>query len=174
MTVLHRKRSRGRTLWLSGAGTPTNTLNGPRRMWPGPTSTEMTECRKSSRPFRCLCLGVLVFFILEISLIFFSADVQVGFSLLRPRGRVRSDREAETSYRQAQVSRYDSVAPVQVQSQTPCRAVDSWVRFLSVRCKESESPHAVTIYMLEPQICQYVLGVSSQRLNEPLHNSVDC
>ncbi|XP_069787511.1 endoplasmic reticulum lectin 1 isoform X4 [Narcine bancroftii] len=30
-----------------------------------------------------------------------------------------------------------------------------------VRCKESESPHAVTIYMLEPQTCQYILGVES-------------
>lgn len=30
----------------------------------------------------------------------------------------------------------------------------------SVRCKESESPHAVTVYMLEPQTCQYILGVS--------------
>uniref|UniRef100_A0A8C1YAD8 Endoplasmic reticulum lectin n=1 Tax=Cyprinus carpio TaxID=7962 RepID=A0A8C1YAD8_CYPCA len=30
-----------------------------------------------------------------------------------------------------------------------------------VKCKESESPHAVTVYMLEPQTCQYVLGVES-------------
>uniref|UniRef100_A0A3Q2Y0Q5 Endoplasmic reticulum lectin n=1 Tax=Hippocampus comes TaxID=109280 RepID=A0A3Q2Y0Q5_HIPCM len=29
-----------------------------------------------------------------------------------------------------------------------------------VKCKESESPHAVTVYMLEPQTCQYILGVS--------------
>ncbi|TKS85437.1 Endoplasmic reticulum lectin 1 ER lectin [Collichthys lucidus] len=29
------------------------------------------------------------------------------------------------------------------------------------RCKESESPHAVTVYMLEPQTCQYILGVES-------------
>lgn len=28
-----------------------------------------------------------------------------------------------------------------------------------LRCKESESPHAVTVYMLEPQTCQYILGV---------------
>lgn len=51
--------------------------------------------------------------------------------------------------------------------------VNAWVRqyphvswlihsphFSSVRCKESESPHAVTVYMLEPQTCQYILGVS--------------
>lgn len=31
-----------------------------------------------------------------------------------------------------------------------------------LRCKESESPHAVTVYMLEPQTCQYVLGVSGK------------
>uniref|UniRef100_A0A8D3CDF1 Endoplasmic reticulum lectin n=1 Tax=Scophthalmus maximus TaxID=52904 RepID=A0A8D3CDF1_SCOMX len=30
-----------------------------------------------------------------------------------------------------------------------------------VKCKESESPHAVTVYMLEPQTCQYILGVES-------------
>ncbi|XP_035519795.1 endoplasmic reticulum lectin 1 [Morone saxatilis] len=35
------------------------------------------------------------------------------------------------------------------------------ISLLSVRCKESESPHAVTVYMLEPQTCQYVLGVES-------------
>ncbi|CAG09461.1 unnamed protein product, partial [Tetraodon nigroviridis] len=32
---------------------------------------------------------------------------------------------------------------------------------VKLKCKESESPHAVTVYMLEPQICQYVLGVES-------------
>lgn len=58
MSVLYRKKSRERTLWLLEAGTPTNTLNGPRRMSLGPTSTEMTACRKSSRLFRCLCLGM--------------------------------------------------------------------------------------------------------------------
>lgn len=109
---------------------------------------------------------------MEILLIFFSVDVQVGFSLLWPRGRVRSDRQAETSYCQAQVSQYDSVAPVHVQPHVRRYKVDSLVGLLSVRCKESESPHAVTIYMLEPQICQYVLGVSSRRLKEPLHNTV--
>uniref|UniRef100_A0A8C4UIP8 Endoplasmic reticulum lectin n=1 Tax=Falco tinnunculus TaxID=100819 RepID=A0A8C4UIP8_FALTI len=31
----------------------------------------------------------------------------------------------------------------------------------TVRCKESDSPHAVTIYMLEPHSCQYILGVES-------------
>uniref|UniRef100_A0A7M4G0I4 Endoplasmic reticulum lectin n=1 Tax=Crocodylus porosus TaxID=8502 RepID=A0A7M4G0I4_CROPO len=31
----------------------------------------------------------------------------------------------------------------------------------TVRCKESDSPHAVTVYMLEPQSCQYILGVES-------------
>lgn len=30
----------------------------------------------------------------------------------------------------------------------------------SLRCKESESPHAVTVYMMEPQTCQYILGVT--------------
>ncbi len=32
-----------------------------------------------------------------------------------------------------------------------------------LRCKESESPHAVTVYMLEPQTCQYILGVSGKQ-----------
>ncbi|RXM29309.1 Endoplasmic reticulum lectin 1 [Acipenser ruthenus] len=32
---------------------------------------------------------------------------------------------------------------------------------VKLKCKESESPHAVTIYMLEPQACQYILGVES-------------
>uniref|UniRef100_A0A8C9AA18 Endoplasmic reticulum lectin n=1 Tax=Prolemur simus TaxID=1328070 RepID=A0A8C9AA18_PROSS len=31
----------------------------------------------------------------------------------------------------------------------------------TVRCKESDSPHAVTVYMLEPHSCQYILGVES-------------
>ncbi|KAF3708342.1 Endoplasmic reticulum lectin 1 ER lectin [Channa argus] len=29
---------------------------------------------------------------------------------------------------------------------------------VKLKCKESESPHAVTVYMLEPQTCQYILG----------------
>ncbi|XP_067901039.1 endoplasmic reticulum lectin 1 isoform X2 [Heterodontus francisci] len=33
---------------------------------------------------------------------------------------------------------------------------------VKLKCKESESPHAVTIYMLEPQTCQYILGVESR------------
>ncbi|XP_033859433.1 endoplasmic reticulum lectin 1-like [Acipenser ruthenus] len=32
---------------------------------------------------------------------------------------------------------------------------------VKLKCRESESPHAVTIYMLEPQACQYILGVES-------------
>ncbi|XP_030627548.1 endoplasmic reticulum lectin 1 isoform X3 [Chanos chanos] len=32
---------------------------------------------------------------------------------------------------------------------------------VKLKCKESESPHAVTVYMLEPQTCQYMLGVES-------------
>ncbi|XP_012989308.1 endoplasmic reticulum lectin 1 isoform X1 [Esox lucius] len=32
---------------------------------------------------------------------------------------------------------------------------------VKLKCKESESPHAVTVYMLEPHTCQYVLGVES-------------
>ncbi|XP_042162170.1 endoplasmic reticulum lectin 1 isoform X1 [Oncorhynchus tshawytscha] len=32
---------------------------------------------------------------------------------------------------------------------------------VKLKCKESASPHAVTVYMLEPQTCQYVLGVES-------------
>ncbi|KAM5164866.1 endoplasmic reticulum lectin 1 [Mantella aurantiaca] len=32
---------------------------------------------------------------------------------------------------------------------------------VKLKCKESESPHAVTVYMLEPQTCHYVLGVES-------------
>uniref|UniRef100_A0A673CMK4 Endoplasmic reticulum lectin n=1 Tax=Sphaeramia orbicularis TaxID=375764 RepID=A0A673CMK4_9TELE len=31
---------------------------------------------------------------------------------------------------------------------------------VKLKCKESESPHAVTVYMLEPQTCQYILGVT--------------
>ncbi|XP_012633257.1 endoplasmic reticulum lectin 1 isoform X1 [Microcebus murinus] len=30
-----------------------------------------------------------------------------------------------------------------------------------LKCKESDSPHAVTVYMLEPHSCQYILGVES-------------
>uniref|UniRef100_A0A8C6VBS4 Endoplasmic reticulum lectin n=1 Tax=Naja naja TaxID=35670 RepID=A0A8C6VBS4_NAJNA len=30
-----------------------------------------------------------------------------------------------------------------------------------LKCKESDSPHAVTIYMVEPHSCQYILGVES-------------
>ena len=33
---------------------------------------------------------------------------------------------------------------------------------LCFRCKESDSPHAVTVYMLEPHSCQYILGVSKK------------
>lgn len=32
---------------------------------------------------------------------------------------------------------------------------------VKLKCKEAESPHAVTVYMLEPQTCQYILGVES-------------
>ncbi|XDV50583.1 hypothetical protein PO909_019620 [Leuciscus waleckii] len=32
---------------------------------------------------------------------------------------------------------------------------------VKLKCKESDSPHAVTVYMLEPQTCQYILGVES-------------
>ncbi|NP_001116355.1 endoplasmic reticulum lectin 1 precursor [Xenopus laevis] len=32
---------------------------------------------------------------------------------------------------------------------------------VKLKCKQSESPHAVTVYMLEPQTCQYILGVES-------------
>nr|XP_028580905.1 endoplasmic reticulum lectin 1 isoform X1 [Podarcis muralis] len=32
---------------------------------------------------------------------------------------------------------------------------------VKLKCKESDSPHAVTVYMLEPHSCQYVLGVES-------------
>ncbi|XP_044519266.1 endoplasmic reticulum lectin 1 isoform X3 [Gracilinanus agilis] len=32
---------------------------------------------------------------------------------------------------------------------------------VKLKCKESESPHAVTVYMLEPHACQYILGVES-------------
>ncbi|KAM7116990.1 endoplasmic reticulum lectin 1 isoform 1-T1 [Ciconia maguari] len=32
---------------------------------------------------------------------------------------------------------------------------------VKLKCKESDSPHAVTIYMLEPHSCQYILGVES-------------
>jgi len=41
----------------------------------------------------------------------------------------------------------------------PCDQIPI-ISLLTVRCKESESPHAVTVYMLEPQTCQYILGVS--------------
>ncbi|KAG7277469.1 hypothetical protein CRUP_010617 [Coryphaenoides rupestris] len=39
--------------------------------------------------------------------------------------------------------------------------VGSWKAEEHLECKESESPHAVTVYMLEPQTCQYILGVES-------------
>ncbi|XP_018118014.1 endoplasmic reticulum lectin 1-like isoform X3 [Xenopus laevis] len=32
---------------------------------------------------------------------------------------------------------------------------------VKLKCKQSESPHAVTVYMLEPQTCHYILGVES-------------
>ncbi len=87
---------------------------------------------------------------------------QVGFPLLRPRGCVWPDREAQTGHCEAQVSeeswagRYTDVN----------QSIHS-SRFSSFcRCKESESPHAVTVYMLEPQTCQYILGVSSEFTNE--------
>nr|XP_033794150.1 endoplasmic reticulum lectin 1 isoform X1 [Geotrypetes seraphini] len=32
---------------------------------------------------------------------------------------------------------------------------------VKLKCKESDSPHAVTLYMLEPHVCQYILGVES-------------
>ncbi|KAG8443671.1 hypothetical protein GDO86_009005 [Hymenochirus boettgeri] len=32
---------------------------------------------------------------------------------------------------------------------------------VKLKCKQSDSPHAVTVYMLEPQACQYILGVST-------------
>ncbi|XP_076141906.1 endoplasmic reticulum lectin 1 isoform X1 [Alosa pseudoharengus] len=32
---------------------------------------------------------------------------------------------------------------------------------VKLKCKESESPHAVTVYLLEPNTCQYILGVES-------------
>ncbi|XP_040126609.1 endoplasmic reticulum lectin 1 isoform X2 [Ictidomys tridecemlineatus] len=32
---------------------------------------------------------------------------------------------------------------------------------VKLKCKESDSPHAVTVYMLEPHSCQYILGVES-------------
>ncbi|XP_058240995.1 endoplasmic reticulum lectin 1 isoform X1 [Hemibagrus wyckioides] len=32
---------------------------------------------------------------------------------------------------------------------------------VKLKCKESESPHAVVVYLLEPQTCQYILGVES-------------
>lgn len=111
------------------------------------------------------CPGVCAWecFSSELMFIFFSSRVQVGLSLLRPRGRVWPDGEAKTSYCQAQVSPFDDVTPAQVQTQSPrktkCTRWTDWFVF-SVRCKESESPHAVTVYMLEPQTCQYILGVS--------------
>ncbi|XP_066468013.1 endoplasmic reticulum lectin 1 [Tiliqua scincoides] len=32
---------------------------------------------------------------------------------------------------------------------------------VKLKCKQSDSPHAVTVYMLEPHSCQYILGVES-------------
>lgn len=96
-----------------------------------------------------------------------SLAAQVGLPLLRPRGRVRPDGEAQAGHRQAEVS----AAPPTVNSRAPAAAHRFLVRPLTslhslsavTRCKESESPHAVTVYMLEPQTCQYVLGVSSAK-----------
>lgn len=101
---------------------------------------------------------------------------QVGFALLRPRGRVRPDGEAQAGHRQAEVSRDRPGAATL--SQQRCSWFTSWFTSwfarspplsLSLprnRCKESESPHAVTVYMLEPQTCQYVLGVSLTQSKE--------
>ncbi|KAM9257557.1 endoplasmic reticulum lectin 1 isoform 2-T2 [Cariama cristata] len=38
---------------------------------------------------------------------------------------------------------------------------------VKLKCKESDSPHAVTIYMLEPHSCQYILGVRKDTLEFP-------
>lgn len=70
---------------------------------------------------------------------------------------MRFDGKAPTGYCQAQVS----VAGLSQQESDNVHGVYSFCYLLSVRCKESESPHAVTVYMLEPQTCQYILGVSS-------------
>ncbi|KAF3842220.1 hypothetical protein F7725_024171 [Dissostichus mawsoni] len=42
---------------------------------------------------------------------------------------------------------------------------------VKLKCKESESPHAVTVYMLEPQTCQYILGVESPVICRILDNA---
>ncbi|XP_054401978.1 endoplasmic reticulum lectin 1 isoform X3 [Pongo abelii] len=47
---------------------------------------------------------------------------------------------------------------------------------VKLKCKESDSPHAVTVYMLEPHSCQYILGTMNksdpqqtfaEKMNEP-------
>ncbi|KAI5088031.1 endoplasmic reticulum lectin 1 precursor [Silurus meridionalis] len=42
---------------------------------------------------------------------------------------------------------------------------------VKLKCKESESPHAVVVYLLEPQTCQYILGTSSSSPSPPSANS---
>uniref|UniRef100_A0A8C9R1B9 Endoplasmic reticulum lectin n=1 Tax=Scleropages formosus TaxID=113540 RepID=A0A8C9R1B9_SCLFO len=44
---------------------------------------------------------------------------------------------------------------------------------VKLKCKESDSPHAVTVYMLEPQTCQYILGVESPVICKVLDTADD-
>lgn len=160
-----RKKRRERTLWWSGAGMPRSTLTGPRRTSPDPTSSKTMECRKSSRPFmfwtptwmqikqRILLIFLSVHFLRDRLVSHFYGHGDVCDLTGKPRQVI------------VKLKWVNGVAPSQHMSKTISSMFPGWFTHLislrSVRCKESESPHAVTVYMLEPQTCQYILGVSS-------------
>ncbi|XP_076990334.1 endoplasmic reticulum lectin 1 isoform X5 [Tamandua tetradactyla] len=43
---------------------------------------------------------------------------------------------------------------------------------VKLKCKESDSPHAVTVYMLEPHSCQYILGNASALYSVKVHRTL--
>lgn len=178
-----RIKSKGRTLWWSGAGTQRNILTGPRRTLLDPTSSRMMECRKSSmlslhfltwiqmKPCYC-CSFPSIFHCRLVSHFYGHGDVcdltgkprQVIVKLKW----VNSTGSVSLPRVNAWVRQYPDVS----------RWFTHLISLLSVRCKESESPHAVTVYMLEPQTCQYILGVGSlvnsesQSLKKVLHSTM--
>lgn len=87
---------------------------------------------------------------------------------------MRPDGEAQAGHSQAEVSATGPGAATLSQQRsswfTSCfaRSPSLSLSLSRARCKESESPHAVTVYMLEPQTCQYVLGVSLTQSKESL------
>lgn len=153
-----------------------NTSTGPRRTSPDPSSSERTECRKSSRPFRFLntnrCkrdtkISTHYFFfspLLHNRLVsHFYGHGDVCDLTGKPR-QVIVKLKWVNSYPELGDEEWSTSAQVHGWVRLSCQCFPFWfthiISLLSVRCKESESPHAVTVYMLEPQTCQYVLGVS--------------